>query len=297
MRNYIMSFPLLTRAFRVPRTTLRFYATKTASPLERYQEKLQRKAQELGAADIADLKEKLKDEINQKKKEFNAVDPLKELDKYEQEQAAKLRKNKENKDRGAIDKSIPKAPYKTLSSFLNVEKVRLLPEKEVEFLWRARFQNKERTLNAMLNATQFANIFANAFKNPNFILPLPKEGDGYEMHFVQWAAVGPDTTHCMLTSLAEYKLHKEYAKPHTTLMFHQELVGDIGAVLMNGQVEKDAALTMDEAQLLVLNVQRFYGGLTESPGSKRKLALLKAFTSGDPEFDMSKLIEEAASFD
>lgn len=281
----------------MPKTSLRLYATKIPTPLERYQEKLQKKAQELGAASVDELKEKLKDEITQKKKEFNAVDPLKELEQYEREQAEKVKNNKANKDRGAIDKSVPKAPYKTLGSYLDVEKVRALPEKEVEFLWRARFQNKERTLHAMLNATQFANIFANAFRNPNFILPLPKEGDGYEMHFVQWATVGPDTTHCMLTSLAEYKLHKEYAKPHTTLMFHQELVGDIGAVLMNGQVEKDAALTMDEAQLLVLNVQRFYGGLTESPGSKRKLALLNAFTKGDPDFDMSKLIEEAASFD
>lgn len=64
----------------------------------------------------------------------------------------------------------------------------------------------------------------------------------------------------MLTSLAEYKLHKEYAKPHTTLMFHQELVADTGIVLMNGRVEEDVPLSMDEAQLLLLNVQRFYGG-------------------------------------
>ena len=109
--------------------------------------------------------------------------------------------------------------------------------------------------------------------------------------------MGPHTTHCMLTSLAEYKLHKEYAKPHTTLMFHQELVDEVGKVLMNGQVEEDVPLSMDEAQLLVLNVQRFYGGLTESEGSKRKLELLKEFTAGNPDFNMERLIEEAASFD
>lgn len=68
-------------------------------------------------------------------------------------------------------------------------------------------------------------------------------------------------------------------------------------MLMNGQVELDVSLTMDEAQLLVLNVQRFYGGLKESEGSKRKLALLRDFTSGNPNFDMKKLVEEAASFD
>ncbi|KAF5208574.1 hypothetical protein EJF18_80211 [Clavispora lusitaniae] len=291
-----MSF-LLKRALQVSRAPVRFYASKTLSPLEKYRAKLEKKARELGVASVEDLKAKLKDEIEQKKKELNAVDPLKELEEYEKAQAAKVQKKASNKVRGAIDKATPKAPYKTLSSFLDVDKVKELPEKEVDFLWRARFQQKERALHATLNATQFANIFANAFKNPNFILPLPKDGEGYEMHFVQWAFVGPHTTHCMLTSLAEYKLHKEYAKPHTTLMFHQELVDEVGKVLMNGQVEEDVPLSMDEAQLLVLNVQRFYGGLTESEGSKRKLELLKEFTAGNPDFSMERLIEEAASFD
>lgn len=279
----------------------RSYSSKASSISieEKYQEKLAQKAKALGAESVDELKDKLKHEIEAKKKEFNALDPLKELDEYERQQAEALKKKKQqdSAQRGPIDASKPQAPYKTLSSFVDVEKVKLLPEKELQFIWRARFLNKERALHASLNATQFANLFANAYKNPNFILPLPKSGDGYEMHFVQWAFVGPYTTHCMLTSLAEYKLHKEYAKPHTTLMFHQELVDDFGLVLMNGQVEDDVPISLDEAQLLVLNVQRFYGGLTESTGSERKLALLKAFTLGSLDFDMSKLIEEAASLD
>lgn len=264
--------------------------------LERYKEQLQKKAEELGVASVEELKATLKDEIQAKKKEFSAIDPLKELEQYERSQAEKVKANSA-KDRGAFEDAKPSAPYKTLSSFLDVEKVKSLDAKAVEFLWRARFEGKEGAMSAVLNCTQFANMFANAFKNPNFILPLPKEGDGYEMHFVQWAFVGPQTAHCMLTSLAEYKLHKEYAKPHTTLIFHQELVPESGVVLMNGQLEKDVALSLQEAQLLVLNVQRFYGGMTDSESSERKLALLRAFTLGDSEFDMNKLIEEAASFD
>lgn len=279
---------------------VRLYASKPlVSSVDRYREKLEQKARELGVKSIDELKERLRDEIESKKKQLNVVDPLKELDEYERLQAAKKQKLRLEtaSTRGPIDSATPKTPYKTLDSFVDVAKLSALPEKEIALVWRARFENKPTALHATVSSTQFSNIFATAFKNPSFILPLPRGDDGYEMHFVQWAFVGPQTTHCMLTSLAEYKLHKEFAKPHTTLMFHQELALDKGLILMNGQVEDDVPLSMDEAQLLVLNVQRFYGGLSESESSKRKLELLRLFTSGQESFDMQKLIEEAASFD
>lgn len=281
----------------------RAYATapdKTTDAFIKYQEKLDQKAKSLGLKDAAELQEKLKEDIELKKKEFNAVDPLKELEAYERKKAEEIQKNKDSKTikvRSPVDKDAPVAPYKTLDSFIDVEKAKELPAKELQFIWRARFQNKEGNFHAALNSIQFAKMYANAFKNPSFILPLPKTEDGYEMHFVQWSFVGPKTTHCMLTTVAEYKLHKEYAKPHTTLMFHQDLADKTDLVLMNGQLEADVPLTMEEAQLLILNVQRFYGGLTDKEGSKRKLELLRDFTSGNPNFDMDKLINEAASLD
>lgn len=298
--SYILSRTLLRTPIKFQ---VRFLAQKT-DLASKYAEQLQKKAQQLGLQSVDELKEKLLDEISEKKKAMNSVDPLAQLEAYERKQAEelKLRKAKEgqqdsSKIREAIDASAPKAPYKTLSSFLDIDKVKSLPKAELQYIWRARFANQERSLHATLDAPQFAGIFANAFKNPSFVLPLPKEGEGYEMHFVQWAFVGPHTTHCMLTSLAEYKLHKEYAKPHTTLMFHQELVSDSGIVLMNGRVEDDVPLTMDEAQLLLLNVQRFYGGMANADSSQRKLKMLRAFTLGDSSFDMDKLIEEAALMD
>lgn len=261
----------------------------------------------MGVKSVDELKEKLLSEITEKKKQMNIIDPLAELEEYERKQAEELKQRKLKEQasrgngdasvRGAIDASTPKSPFKTLSSYLDLDKTKTLPKAELQYIWRARFANKERSLHATIEAPLFAGIFANAFKNPSFVLPLPKEGDGYEMHFVQWAFVGPQTTHCMLTSLAEYKLHKEYSKPHTTLMFHQELVPDTGLVLMNGQVEDDVPLSMDEAQLLLLNVQRFYGGMPESDGSQRKLKMLRAFTLGDVSFSMDQLIEEAALMD
>lgn len=266
--------------------------------LQQYREKLQAKAEALGLENVDALKTQLKDEIELKKKELNKMDPLKELEEYERRQAEEAAKDgKEIKVRGPRSKETPELPYKRLQSYLDVDKAAALGKQELEFLWRARFHGKERTLLAILDSVQFSTIYANAFKNPSFILPLPRNNEGHEMHFVQWSFVGPYTTHCMLTTVAEYKLHKEYAKPHTTLMFHQDLA-EKGVVLMNGLVEEEASLKMDEAQLLLLNIQRFYGAISkDKEANERRLQLLRGFTSGDQEFDMQKLIDEATSFE
>ncbi|KAK6465931.1 ATP11 protein-domain-containing protein [Scheffersomyces coipomensis] len=263
---------------------------------EKYKAKLEQRAKELGLNDVDELKTKLKDDIAKAKKAFNAVDPLTELEEYEKKLAAERKDSKVIKVRSPIDAKAPQSPYKRLESYVDVDKIRDLPAKEVELIWKARFQNIERSLHAVLTDLQFSEIYANAFKHPSFILPLPKEGEGYEMHFVQWSFIGPSTTHCMLTTVAEYKLHKEYAKPHTTLMFHQELT-DKGIVLMNGSCEVESSLSMDEAQLLVLNVQRFYGAQMLKGSPEKKLALLKSFTVGDESFNIDDLVKEATTFE
>ncbi|KAG7903301.1 hypothetical protein KL935_000833 [Ogataea polymorpha] len=291
--------------FRTARVTpVRFVASKAIEKdvAARYKEKLDRKARELGAANAEQLKEKLKDEIEKKKLEMNKIDPLKELEAFEKAQQNKVRKNV--KERSPIDPSTPKDPYKTLNSYLDLEKIKGLKTNEIEFLWRMRFQKGENTLSAVVPTSTFDRLFNNAIKNPTFVLPLPREdaqaesedkGNPVEIHFVQWNFVGPNTTHVLITSLAEYKLHQEYARPHTTVMFHQELKEDKGIVMMNGQVEKDASVTLQEAQLLLLNVQRFYGGLAEttSESNQKRLELLRKFNSGDPAFSMEELIELA----
>ncbi|CAK7897897.1 protein Atp11p, mitochondrial [[Candida] anglica] len=298
---------MMLRLLRLPQKRTIFQTIRFNSSLaDRYREKLEQKAKELGANTVEELQTKLKDDIDRKKREFNTVDPLQELEEYERRQAQELEKDRKlgkNSDgtikvRSAISKDTPKLPYKTLASYVDLDKFKDLPNRELEFLWKARFTGKEGTLHAVLTNLQFAQMYVNAFKNPSFILPLPKDGaDGYEMHFVQWSFVGPNTTHCMLTTVAEYKLHREYAKPHTTLMFHQDLQESHQVVLMNGQVETEAALSMDEATLLVLNVQRFYGGIGSPEAAARKKELLTAFTKGDDSFDVQELIKEAASME
>ncbi|KAH3666006.1 hypothetical protein OGAPHI_004195 [Ogataea philodendri] len=303
---------LRTRSFvrRATVTPVRFVANKAVAEdvAARYREKLQQKAKELGAADPEELKQKLKDEIEQKKREMNKIDPLKELEEYEKSQQKRV--IKQAKDRKPIDPATPKDPYKTLNSYLDLEKIRALDSKEIEFLWRLRFQKGENTLSAVVPKNSFERLHRNAIRNPTFVLPLPREdaqvegeapeaGSPVEIHFVQWNFVGPETTHVLITSLAEYKLHKEFARPHTTVMFHQELKDEKDLILMNGQVEKDAPLTLQEAQLLLLNVQRFYGGLSDnlSETGKKRVQLLEQFNSGSTEFSMDELIDLAQSME
>lgn len=280
--------------------------------LEKYRSKLEVKAKERGLESADELKEHLKDEIKDLKKKMNKIDPLKELEDYEN--AVKLNEavNNPTKKSGLdpIDPNAPTAPFKTLDSFIKTDKLMELGQTEIEFLWRARFQNDESALIAAVPAETYKTMYELARKNPSFVLPLPKADaqlDGeptdenstpMEIHYVQWTFVGPYTTHCMITSLMEYKLHNEYARPHTTIAFHQELQNEKGLVLMKGQVEKEAAITPAESQMLMLNLQRFYGALgTESPMAKERIKLLQSFNDGSKNFSMEKCIELSQSLE
>lgn len=279
--------------------------------MEKYRAKLDVKAREAGLKGADELKEQLKDQLETIKKEMNKIDPLKELEDYEN--AMKLKESlKGTKKKGLdpIDPNAPTAPFKVLDSYIKADKLMELGPQEIEFLWRARFQNDENALIAAVPAETYQRMYTLARKNPTFVLPLPKENaqvDGepadenstpMEIHFVQWTFVGPNTTHCMITSLMEYKLHNEYARPHTTIAFHQELQDLKGLVLMKGQVEKEAPISPAESQLLLLNLQRFYGALgTESETAQRRIKLLEAFNQGSKDFSMDKCIELSQSMD
>ncbi|VEU19687.1 DEKNAAC100880 [Brettanomyces naardenensis] len=293
---------------------VRFIQSKSMQEREilaRYQAKLEEKARAEGLKNTTELKEKMKDEIDRKKKLLNKIDPLKELEDYER--AEKLRaalegKKGPKKDLGAIDPSSPEKPFKTLNSYVRVDKVKDLPADQISLIWRARFQMKERSLCAVVPGQSFDRLYKNARKYPTFVLPLLRDDaqveqsdnsqPPMEMHFVQWAFVGPSTTHVLITSLAEYKLHKEYARPHTTIAFHSELKDSKDIVLMSGQVDKDAAVSLQDAQLLLLNLQRFYGGLgEESEISKERLRLVEQFNTGSANFDMEKFMQLAQSLE
>lgn len=259
--------------------------------LQKYKDKLNKKAKEVGAKDYEDLKEKLKDEIEKKKKELSSVDLLAELDSH-------LAKNESSSNPNVIKINKPlapppkedKPPFKTLKSYVDVDKISALEPDQISLIWRARFQSNPQNVCSAVPLENFEKLYSTARQNPNFILPLKKENQGHELHFVQWNFTGPKTTHVIFTTLAEYKLHGEFSKPHTTLTFHKELADLKKIVLMNGLIEKEANVSLSEAQLLILNLQNFYGGLE---GSESKLELLKAFNTGSDKFSIDALIKES----
>ncbi|KAI5960798.1 uncharacterized protein KGF55_004368 [Candida pseudojiufengensis] len=259
--------------------------------INKYKHLLEKKAKELGINNLDELKEKYKDEIEKVKFNLGGVDPLKEFKDWEKQQHEEKPKDGSVINISKANKEQEQLPFKVLNDFIDVDKAKDLPTYDIKEIWKHRFANKDRSLHATLDSKQFADIYANAHKYPYFVLPLPKpHQDGHELEFVQWAFVGPNTTHCLITTLAEYKINQEFSRPHTILTFHQEFNHDKDLVLMNGICEKESGLTMPEAHLLVLNLQQFYGG--QFPEKEK---LLKEFNEGSDDFSVEKLIENSTT--
>ncbi|PWY79224.1 putative F1F0 ATP synthase assembly protein Atp11 [Aspergillus heteromorphus CBS 117.55] len=257
--------------------------------LERYRSKLKEKAHQEGHENVDSLKEAYQDKI----------DDLRP-------RAATAAKS---------------TGIKPLDSFIDVEKVRHLPPKEIEAIWRLRHAGNSQSICAVIPVETYQRIASVARQNPQFILPLPRtqpaEGEsdapentgvGADIHFLQWAfhppASAPSTTASpgslanahtstiIFTPLAAYKLHGSFAQPHTTITHHLDLADDKGLVLMHGQVMPDSGVSSSEASWLVSCVQRFYD--FEGQASGRKGELLRMFTQGDVQgFKIEDLLAEA----
>ncbi|KAK2755556.1 hypothetical protein FQN54_006496 [Arachnomyces sp. PD_36] len=218
---------------------------------------------------------------------------------------------------------------KPLSSYLNLEKIQTLPAKEIEVLWRLRHAKNPNSICACIPLETYQRIAAAAKSHPQFILPLPRphsnpdpenkdaaptpeqdQQTAADIHFLQWgfhppatastststpqspSSVNTHTSTVLFTHLASYKLHGAYAPPHTTITHHLDIADSTGLVLMNGNVDPDRGVSIQEAQWLVMCLQRFYdfGGME---GSGRKGELLRMFTRGDSEgFRVEELMDE-----
>lgn len=179
---------------------------------------------------------------------------------------------------------------KTLSSYLDIEKCRELPQKELEAIWRLRHASDAQSLCAAIPLDVYKTIEATAKKHPHFILPLPKEGQGAEIHFLQWTFPAEDTVTVLFTHLAEYQVRGEFSQPHTTITHHLELAQDKGLVLLQGHVVEGRGVSVDEAKWLIMCLQKFYGVGGEKSERRR---LLELFGKGDTAFRVEDLVEEA----
>ncbi|ODV89616.1 hypothetical protein CANCADRAFT_141245 [Tortispora caseinolytica NRRL Y-17796] len=179
---------------------------------------------------------------------------------------------------------------KTLDSFVDVEKMIELDEKSIEYLWRARHQS-EYSVSAALDPTTYARLRQVAREYPLFLLPVPRDG-GYEMHYLQWSFPERHTVHLIITPLEEYKLHQEFARPHSMISFHSDLLSHKkNVVLMAGQVDTDVISTAD-VQFLLLSMQKFYTADVSTPRGQRRLKLIADFYNGSPDFSYQTLLDE-----
>ncbi|KAK4992655.1 hypothetical protein LTR66_003489 [Elasticomyces elasticus] len=275
---------------------VRFLATHPRPDriIDKYREKLDQKAKEQGLNDIDELKAAYKDKIASLSKKAAVPGATAPLQTQEQTspQAPQLPFHPPPPPRPA-NSTVPspenKAGIKTLSSFIDVGKTLELPQKEIEIIWRLRHARDPHSLSAVIPYDIWDRIQKTAKKHPQFILPLPREGQGAEIHFLQWTF--SDTTATVLfTHLAEYKLRGEFSQPHTTVTHHLELAGPKGLVLLQGSVVDGRGITVEEGKWLLMCLQKFYGQTADETPRRR---LLEKFTGGDGGFKVEELLEEA----
>ena len=142
----------------------------------------------------------------------------------------------------------------------------------------------------MIPRSTYSRLHETARRHPQFILPLPREGQGAEIHFLQWTYPTPTTTTVLFTHLAEFKLRGEFSQPHTTVTHHLNLAGPKGLVLLHGSVIDGRGITVNEGKWLLMCLQKFYGGGEDQVERQR---LLEQFSQGDENFKVEKLLEEA----
>lgn len=211
---------------------------------------------------------------------------------------------------------------KPLSSYLDLEKVSTLPNKEIEYIWRLRHASDPLSLCAVIPIEVYRRIYSTAKTHPRFILPLPRPAadtdtdthadaprTASDIHFLQWSFHPPagspppstsrtENTHTstiLFTHLAAFKLHGEFAQPHTTVTHHLDLVDSHGLVLLNGSVTEGKGVSVEEAKWLLLCLQKFYdyGGHGAGVGREKRQGLLRKFSAGDESFSVDELVDEA----
>ncbi|KAI1849223.1 hypothetical protein JX265_008634 [Neoarthrinium moseri] len=289
---------------------VRFLATTQASRnvAEKYREKLDRKAKEEGHQDIGSLKAAYADKIEEhRKKSKISVPGLDALIADEEPPAQSPPRSQSSPEstttapeqkqpRPAASSSTGKSGIKPLSEILDLPKARELPVKELSAIWRLRHASNPSSLCAVIPAATYKALEATARQHPTFVLPVPRAEAGAEIHFLQWVFDAESKTSTVLfTQLAEYKVRGEWAQPHTSVTHYwdPEVADNQGVALMAGNVVDGRGANLQDAQWLVMLMQRFYGA-EGAAGSGEKRKLLEEFAKGaNGEFSVEKLLEES----
>ncbi|EER25924.1 hypothetical protein D8B26_008248 [Coccidioides posadasii str. Silveira] len=311
---------------------VRFVAThQPNNVLARYKDKLDQKAKQEGHSSISSLKEAYQDKI-QAVRVADALQSTPPQPNPTQPVSPSSSPRSQTTQASRVSSSRGKSAtpgIKPLSAYLDIQKILTLPQKEIETLWRLRHAPNPNSVCATIPLETYHRIIKTAKQNPQFILPLPREietpaedanssngsstqtATAAEMHFLQWGfhppsstptatPTSPDfrtenthTSTVIFTHLASYKLHGAYSQPHTIITHHLDLADEKGLVLMNGTVVPDRGVSLDEAKLLIMWLQRFYDWGVDGSQGGRKGEMLRMFSRGDVEgFKVEDLVEE-----
>ncbi|KAK5658784.1 hypothetical protein OQA88_1595 [Cercophora sp. LCS_1] len=271
---------------------VRFLATtqQRLRILEKYRDKLDRKAREEGHESIDSLKAAYSEKITQLRRQ---ADTIINPGAAQPPPPPPTPTAAPSVRAAGPPKPSSESAIKPLSSILNLEKVAALPPTELTAIWRLRHAANPQSLCAVVPTDTYTAMETTARQFPQFLLPVPHPEQGAEMHFLQWtwdAATRSSTV--LFTQLAEYKARGEFATPHTTVTHYTDLKSDKGVVLMQGTVADDRGVKVEDARWLVMCLQRFYGGWQEEKGEERR-ELLEWFGKGDARFSVERLMEVA----
>jgi ATP synthase F1 complex assembly factor 1 len=151
-------------------------------------------------------------------------------------------------------------------------------------IWHEYHRNKENVINAVIPAKIFQTIHERGELYPMFIFPLPRQ-HGLEFYLLQF-----HQKQCYFTSLAEYKLRQDQARPFLSLTHYDELQHSKQIVLMHGHIYQPNIVTSQDAQFLAFCVQQFYGGLQKKNEDDSLFQLVRQFHEQPQDFDHLVLI-------
>ncbi|PHH62378.1 hypothetical protein CDD81_7174 [Ophiocordyceps australis] len=202
---------------------------------------------------------------------------------------------------------VPSPHIKTLDQIIDLEKASTLPDKELTAIWRLRHAKSSKSVCAVIPAATYRAMERVAIDVPRFIIPVPCASNrGFVIHLLQWMIDRPTrTSTVMFTQLAEFKMRREFALPHTSITHYLDLMDKRGIVLMQGQVVGGRGITPNDVHWLTMCMQRFYGAWdaeseeSMTPERRERAAkrreLMDSFSRGDNSFKYEELLEEVMS--
>jgi ATP synthase F1 complex assembly factor 1 len=174
---------------------------------------------------------------------------------------------------------------KSLDQIMHLDLIKDKDPETISQIWNQHYANRQ-GLSAVLPLESYQRLKERSLKYPSFILPLPRD-EGAEIFWIQFSG-----SQCYITSLAEYKLRVEQARPYVILTHYDDLANEKGIVLMRGELCEDdkgkLLMEANDAQLLVYQIQQFY-----VTGGEEKQRLLETFHERPNEFSLDQLLNEA----